>query len=643
MFPGARRDRESGTPLSYVLPLVVAAVLFAGLRLIVLFTPPAGFEWSEVVHSARADPAVLISIWQAFAYSLSFEVAAILVVFGLALLGGAGRWVARGFFLALLWANLLGLAVFQVFGTYVQGAQLGGLTVADMRDMMRGRFDWKVWLIIVLTLMLAASLARGTGQGRPPRRTVVMLALLAVLSSVGASRLFLNPLAFPSTSHSPITLLLGMALPTSLTDVPSGAPTPDDWAPVSVPAPAWRALTEAPHAFNVVVLVLESVRAQTFWPAPEAPPMPHLEQLRSQSAVFSRAYVHEAQSVKSFEALILGTYPESGWEALTSHHADIGLDSLPERWSRRGLRTFFIQHWTMDFMGHADLLRNRGVTEMMGRDEIARIDPRGDDRTLVRALDGFLEKDPAKPFAGVIWVGQTHLPYVLPPPLKNTEPLASLGAYRETIAYEDLVIGDLEALLARRGLTDNTVVILVGDHGQSFNEHPESGLGHGRWQFEETSHVPLVFLNPKVFHGEHDDRLVQLKDLAATAAWLGGDERSNLNLGACVFYEKKSEAAYMLNAFAGMAGAMVSERWKYHYERAIGVPKADERLYDLVADPLEKTNLTSREPAKTTELRGRYFGWLGVWNQRWRTALSGPYRDRAFVERALLGATRPAP
>ena len=48
---------------------------------------------------------------------------------------------------------------------------------------------------------------------------------------------------------------------------------------------------------------------------------------------------------------------------------------------------------------------------------------------------------------------------------------AELDAYDESIAYLDHQLGLLFDELARRGVLDNTIVIITSDHGEQFGEH----------------------------------------------------------------------------------------------------------------------------------------------------------------------------
>jgi arylsulfatase A-like enzyme len=224
------------------------------------------------------------------------------------------------------------------------------------------------------------------------------------------------------------------------------------------------------------------------------------------------------------------------------------------------------------------------------------------------------------------------------PPIANPHPSNSFEAYLDAIAFTDLMIGDLISLLRRRNLFENTVVVLVGDHGEAFNEHPESGLGHGDWLFEVTAHVPLVLINPRLFHGEGDDRIVQQKDVAATVTWLAGDRRTYLNVGSPIFFRKTSEAAYLTSHFdvSSLRGALVRGRLKYVFRAAAEGLPGDDRLFDLVADPGETANLWRARAEEGREMKAQYFGWLTYWNERWMAVeLRAKPVSRAWLDATL--------
>jgi arylsulfatase A-like enzyme len=93
--------------------------------------------------------------------------------------------------------------------------------------------------------------------------------------------------------------------------------------------------------------------------------------------------------------------------------------------------------------------------------------------------------------------------------------------YRAEVAYLDAELARLHAGLAERGLwTDDTVVLVVSDHGEQFYEHRRFFHRHLNW---ENVHVPLLFRAPELAP-RRVAHPVALLDVAPTLLdWLGLD------------------------------------------------------------------------------------------------------------------------
>ena len=97
-----------------------------------------------------------------------------------------------------------------------------------------------------------------------------------------------------------------------------------------------------------------------------------------------------------------------------------------------------------------------------------------------------------------------------------------IDAYDECVADLDEQLGVLFDELRRRGILDQTWLIVVADHGESFGEH-EGIFCHGMSLYQTEVHVPLLIVPPG---GAAEARVVKetvsLRDLAATVVDLLG-------------------------------------------------------------------------------------------------------------------------
>jgi arylsulfatase A-like enzyme len=90
-----------------------------------------------------------------------------------------------------------------------------------------------------------------------------------------------------------------------------------------------------------------------------------------------------------------------------------------------------------------------------------------------------------------------------------------LNAYEGAIAELDHQLGLLFDELQKRGVFDNTLVILTADHGEEFGEH--GVMGHGSSLYLQSLHVPLLITFPsRVPEGKVVSNPVSIRDIPAT-------------------------------------------------------------------------------------------------------------------------------
>jgi len=109
--------------------------------------------------------------------------------------------------------------------------------------------------------------------------------------------------------------------------------------------------------------------------------------------------------------------------------------------------------------------------------------------------------------------------FPLDAPARDVDHLRAL--YDGEIRYTDDTLGELLAMLDRAHLLDDTLVVVVADHGEEFLEH--GGKTHQRTIFQEVVHVPLIFwARAGLPRGRAIAELVSLEDVAPTVVELLG-------------------------------------------------------------------------------------------------------------------------
>lgn len=189
----------------------------------------------------------------------------------------------------------------------------------------------------------------------------------------------------------------------------------------------------------------------------------------------------------------------------------------------------------------------------------------------------------------------------------SPDELAAIQAtYDAALVDLDDATGDLLDDLRSRGILDDTVVIVVADHGESLGAHRR--LEH-RWSvYDDLLRVPLVIRYPAAFRPGRVAERVSTIDLYATILDLAGvpmpGPASSTSLAHREEYDRQV-FAQMLDPFASQLESVrashpdadlhaFSRTYCVVYEGAkklIWSSDGQHELYDVDADPAEATNL----------------------------------------------------
>lgn len=218
------------------------------------------------------------------------------------------------------------------------------------------------------------------------------------------------------------------------------------------------------------------------------------------------------------------------------------------------------------------------------------------------AVQWLQSRDSSRPY--FLWVHyyDPHADYEPPRPYASLFPTRP---YDGEIAYMDDQIGRLMSVVAGRGGRERTLTILVGDHGESLDEHEEST--HGRGIYDSTQRVPLVVWSPGLFARGHvvRDAVVGVVDVFPTVLDLLGmepqerlDGISLLSAGRdpdrMVYME--TLCTYLDSGWAPLYGLRRLQ------DKYIHAPKPE--YYDLQSDPRERNNLYAQATPQQLEALG---------------------------------------
>jgi len=192
-----------------------------------------------------------------------------------------------------------------------------------------------------------------------------------------------------------------------------------------------------------------------------------------------------------------------------------------------------------------------------------------------------------------------------------------IDRYDQEIAFTDREISRLVAELKRRGMYDDTIIVLTSDHGEEFGEH---GGSYHETLYQESLLCPLVIRAPSLKPGESETIAEQtdlfptvlgLLKIPAPAGLPGKDLFSASREQGPIFFERDRPFPWVQRGvIAGRDKLFVVELADSskipltshgNYAPVVNVVPGV-YMYDLVADPRETRNLYNEEDPRGKEL-----------------------------------------
>ncbi|MFL2528780.1 MAG: sulfatase [Candidatus Azotimanducaceae bacterium] len=172
---------------------------------------------------------------------------------------------------------------------------------------------------------------------------------------------------------------------------------------------------------------------------------------------------------------------------------------------------------------------------------------------------------------------------------------AAVRGYLASITFADAQVGRVLDALAESPYSDNTIIVLWGDHGYHLGQK-EHWRKHTLW--EDGLRTTLVIAAPTVtLRDSRSDRVVSLVDIYPTLIELAGlTSRDELDGQSLVPLLKDPELPWsrpVVSTYGHQNHSIRTERWRY-----IRYHDGTEELYDHERDPNEWRNLAAAPVAK---------------------------------------------
>ena len=379
---------------------------------------------------------------------------------------------------------------------------------------------------------------------------------------------------------------------------------------------------------------------------------PHIDRFAEGGTLFEKTYSAHIPTTSAYASMLTGLDAFSTQVVALRHQGPLReeVKTLAEILREKGYDTTCV--------GFSNNPGSRGFDTYLefsgwGPDESGR-SPKAENlnKTTLPELNRLIDQSDEKPFFLFLRHMDPHSPYLPPAPYerafyhgdecdpsnKSMEPVMAfkpfcdyfaswmpegitdkdyvIAQYDGAIAYMDACIQTLFNALEARGVLDETIVVINGDHGETLYDHECWFDHHGI--YDVTLHVPLIIRYPGrvpagkrvTGYNQHKDLVPTLLELADIETDIEFDGKSLTSLinGEVTSFESE---IYITECTWMRKHGWRTPEWKlivalepdFHFKPPV-------ELYNLIQDPDENNNLAETHPDVVNVLETRMKSWI---------------------------------
>jgi arylsulfatase A-like enzyme len=382
------------------------------------------------------------------------------------------------------------------------------------------------------------------------------------------------------------------------TAAPSGTPSA---APSGTPSAAPAAKGALPADLNVVLVTIDTARAEMHYAGNPHDLSPNIDKLAARGVVFDRAYSLASYTGKSVGPMLIGKYGSETHRNWGHSNSFTRQDTfVAQRLQKAGIHTVSVQALRY-FGGQSGMDRGFDKLDMSatGEGTIKEMENSVTGDKLSDAAIKLLAKPEHTGKRFFMWMHylDPHADYLHHsdvPDFGKTQ----RDQYDGEIAFVDRHLGRVLEAIAAAPWGQKTAIIVTSDHGEAFGEHKM--WRHGSELWEELVRVPLVVYIPGVAPGHVAVRrsaidltptILELMGVPPPAGTEPNDSISGVSLLPDLLAPAGAEAR---DVFVDMpAGPFNDSRQALiHGDLKLIISNGLQReLYDLGKDPEERANL----------------------------------------------------
>jgi len=375
-------------------------------------------------------------------------------------------------------------------------------------------------------------------------------------------------------------------------------------------------IANEPKGPNVVFVCIETLRSDHLGSyGYNRNTSPFIDQLAEESVIFERAYATSSWTLPSVHSMMTSLYQSSHGVINENHRLDPSFNTFAELMKNRGYQTsgFIAAPFLETFYGF-----NQGYDlydESLSSSEHPLSHKSITSPELTKSVISWLRENHKRKFFLFLQFWDPHYDYIPPPPydtqfdpdysgdIDGTEIEGSqkinprmnprdlehlLALYDGEIRWTDMHFGKIIEALRTMGLFEDTILVVVGDHGDEFLDH--GGSTHKKTLYDEVIHVPLIIKIPRTRESPRITTAVSTVDILPTVldllkmkppAAIDGTSLIGILRG-----QETRRPEHVYSELAPNLTASIGSQWKAIFNSDINTFE----LFDVKNDPQERMN-----------------------------------------------------
>ena len=296
---------------------------------------------------------------------------------------------------------------------------------------------------------------------------------------------------------------------------------------------------------NVILLIWEGLTAKVVGPlGGEIEVTENLNKLVKEGIFFTNFYANGDRTDKGIPSILSGYYPQPIRKIMRMPNKSRSLPMLPQKMIDLGYKTSFYYGGDTNFGNMNTYLRNAGISNIIEGREFDKKKWNSKwgvhDHVFMERFTKDLSQPQIEPFFKIALTLSSHEPYEFPQTFKfgrDTE----VNKFRSSHAYTDKVIGEFIKKAKTQSWWENTLIIIVADHGHGLPER--KGYFNAPSRFK----IPMLWLGGALAKRDTIVSTISAQtDLSFTLLQILNQDPSDFKWGKNIFNNSESQYAHYI-------------------------------------------------------------------------------------------------